>query len=124
MLQRLRAGELEGEFVDIEVEDTREGGEMIPGMGMEINVSEMLGNILPKKKKKRHVTVQEARRLLEQDEAQKLINMDEVKAKAIEAAEKHRIVFMTRSTRSPAETRAAEDPTYPGRAFSGISCRS
>jgi ATP-dependent HslUV protease ATP-binding subunit HslU len=94
MLQRLRAGELEGEFVDIEVEDTREGGEMIPGMGMEINVSEMLGNILPKKKKKRHVTVQEARRLLEQDEAQKLINMDEVKAKAIEAAEKHGIVFI------------------------------
>ncbi|NLG38173.1 MAG: ATP-dependent protease ATPase subunit HslU, partial [Clostridiales bacterium] len=94
MLARLRAGELENEYVDIEIEDTREGTEMIPGMGMELNISEMLGGIIPRKKKQRHVTVQEARRLLEQDEAQKLINMDEVKAKAIEAAEKHGIIFI------------------------------
>jgi ATP-dependent HslUV protease ATP-binding subunit HslU len=94
MLARLRAGELENEYVDIEIEDTHEGTEVIPGMGMELNISEMLGGIIPRKKKRRHVTVQEARRLLEQDEAQKLINMDEVKAKAIEAAEKHGIIFI------------------------------
>ena len=70
---------------------------MVPmgGMeGMDFNFSEMLQDLLPKKTKRRQVTIGEARRILMQDELDKLVNMDEVIADALERTEDMGIVFL------------------------------
>lgn len=95
---RLAQGEMEDELVEIEVEDSGVPMlEVFTGAGVEemgINLQEVLGNMLPKRIKKRKVTVATGRRLLAQEEAQKLIDMDEVVAEGIERAEQLGIVFI------------------------------
>lgn len=87
-------GKLDDREIEIEVEDTGTATEMVLGSGMEINITEMLGGIMPKKYKKRHVTVKQAREIFKQEEAQKLIDMEQVKAEAIQLAERHGIIFI------------------------------
>ena len=88
---RLRRGELEHEIVEVEVEETSPRAE-IPGM--DININDMMGGILPKKTKIRKVEVREARKILLSEEEQNLIDMDRVYTEAIERAEQHGIVFL------------------------------
>ena len=88
---RLRRGELEHELVEVEVEERTPQPE-IPGMDMSMN--DMLGNILPKKTKLRKVEVREARKIIQAEEEQNLIDMDQVYTEAIERAEQHGIVFL------------------------------
>jgi hypothetical protein len=88
---RLRRGELEHEIVEVEVEERTPQPE-IPGMDM--NMNDVLGNILPKKTKLRKVEVREARKILQAEEEQNLIDMDQVYTEAIERAEQHGIVFL------------------------------
>jgi len=82
--EKLAKGQLENEYMEIEVEDNKPPMvEVFTGSGMEemgVNIQDMLGGFLPKKKRRRKVTVQEARTILAQQEAQKLIDMDEVTA--------------------------------------------
>ncbi|NLA57302.1 MAG: ATP-dependent protease ATPase subunit HslU [Firmicutes bacterium] len=96
--QRLIRGELDDHLVEIEVEDsTPPMLEVFTGSGMEemgINLQDMFGNLFPKRVKKRKVTVKEALRLLQQEEAQKLIDMDEVQTEAIARAENDGIIFL------------------------------
>ena len=96
--RRLRSGELEDKMVEIEVEDsTPPMLEVFSGSGMEemgINLQDMFGGMFPKRVKRRKVTIREARRLLHQEEAQKLIDMDEVQAEAISRAENDGIIFL------------------------------
>jgi ATP-dependent HslUV protease ATP-binding subunit HslU len=96
--QKLFRGELEGEYIEIEVEDNATPMlEVFSGAGVEemgVNMNDMLGNLFPKKKKQRKVTVVEARKILTQQEAQKLIDMDEVKSAAIKRAEEQGIIFL------------------------------
>ena len=89
--ERLRRGELEHELVEIEVEERGVQPE-IPGI--EINMNDMLGNILPKKTKLRKVEVREARKILQAEEEQNMIDMDQVYTEAVERAEQHGIVFL------------------------------
>ncbi len=95
---KLSRGELENELVEIEVEEkTNPLMEIFPGQGIEeigFNFNDFLGNLLPQKKKNRKLTVANARKIICQQEAQKLINMDEVIAEAIEKAENSGIVFI------------------------------
>jgi len=88
---RLRNGELEHEIVEVEVEETKPAPE-IPGV--DININDMMGGILPKKTKLRKVEVREARKILMAEEEQNLIDMDRVYSEAIERAEQHGIVFL------------------------------
>jgi ATP-dependent HslUV protease ATP-binding subunit HslU len=69
---------------------------MIPmgGEGMDFNFTEMLQDMLPKKKKRRSVTVAEARRILIQEELDKLVDMDEVVNEALARVEEMGIVFL------------------------------
>jgi ATP-dependent HslUV protease ATP-binding subunit HslU len=90
----LADGKLEDVEIEIEVEDTGSAVEMMPGSGMEINISEMMGNMMPKKYKRRVVTVSAARNIFKQEEAGKLIDMDQVKEEARDLTEKHGIVFI------------------------------
>ncbi|MGB9803273.1 ATP-dependent protease ATPase subunit HslU [Desulfofundulus sp.] len=96
--QKLARGELENEYLEIEVEDTTVPTlEVFTGSGVEelgINIQDVLGGIFPRKKRKRKVTVAEARKILTQQEAQKLIDMDEVTSDAVRRAEEHGIIFL------------------------------
>ena len=90
---KLRAGQLENEMVEVEVEQQPTGGAML-AMGIDIDINEMMGGLIPPKMKKRRVPVKEARRILMQDETEKLIDMDEVTREAIEKAEQDGIIFI------------------------------
>ncbi|PKM81372.1 MAG: HslU--HslV peptidase ATPase subunit, partial [Firmicutes bacterium HGW-Firmicutes-13] len=88
VLPNLRAGQLEKKYIEIEVDDTVSPMvEIFSGYGVEemgINFQDILGNMLPKKKKKRKVTISQARKILLLEEAQKLMDMDEVTNEAID----------------------------------------
>ncbi|MCR6107078.1 ATP-dependent protease ATPase subunit HslU [Salipaludibacillus agaradhaerens] len=96
--KQLAAGELENEEVSIEVEEQQSNFmDMFQGSGMEqmgMNMQDMLGNMMPKKKKRRKLPVREARKVLTEAEAQKLIDMDEVTQEAIFKAEQLGIIFI------------------------------
>ncbi|UNC91822.1 ATP-dependent protease ATPase subunit HslU [Candidatus Contubernalis alkaliaceticus] len=96
--QELKEGKLEEQYVEIEVEDISSPMvEIFSGHGVEemgINFQDILGNMMPKKKKKRKVTVSQARKILIQEEAQRLIDMDQVTNEAIMRAEQSGIIFL------------------------------
>jgi len=91
-----------GEFDDKTIEvETEEGAasmiEIFSVSGMEemgVNFQDMLGGLVPKKKKKRNIKIKDALKVLEVEEAQKLIDMEEVKREAISKCEEHGIVFI------------------------------
>jgi len=93
----LRDGKLEERTVDIEVQQSQSIENMMVPLGpegMDFNFAEMLQDMLPKRKKRRTVTVTEARRILLQDELDKLVDMDEVVTEALERTEDMGIVFL------------------------------
>ena len=92
----LNAGQLEQRQVEIEVGDERpQSGVMIPGMEeMGVNLQDMLSNVMPKRQVRRKVTVAEARTALAGEEAENLIDHDEVAREAIYRAENQGIVFL------------------------------
>lgn len=89
----LKNGKLENLMIEIEVEVSAGNNIEIPGFGGE-SMGDILAGILPTKTKKRKVTVSEARKILEQEESEKLIDMDEVTQTAIDAAEQNGIIFL------------------------------
>lgn len=96
--ERLDAGLLENELIEIEVEDNAPSMlDMLSGQGMEgmgINMQEMFGQLLPKRTKKRKLPIREARKVLVQEEANKLIDMDDVIAESVTRAEQSGIIFI------------------------------
>lgn len=96
--EKLKRAELEDEYIEIEVEESSTSmGDMFSNLGMEemgMNFSEMFNNFMPKKLKKRKVKISQARKILTQAEAQKLIDSEEVKQEAIKRAENMGIIFL------------------------------
>ncbi len=96
--EQLARGELEDQVIEIEVDDSSPGMiEVFSGSGMEelgVNLQDVLGGMLPRKKRPRKVPVHEARKILTAEEATKLIDMDEVTAEGIVRAEQSGIVFL------------------------------
>lgn len=96
--EQLKNGELDDKMVELEIEETATPGLSVMGpvglddMGM--NVGELLGGLLPKRKKARRLKVSEAKTVLAQEEARKLIDSDEVKKTAKERVERRGIVFL------------------------------
>lgn len=97
-LQKLKRMELEDEFIEVELEDNSPSMlEVFSGSGMDemgINLQELLGGVLPKKKKKKRLKIKDARKYLFQEEAEKLVDMDEVGVKAIRRVEQQGIIFL------------------------------
>ncbi|MCF6137099.1 HslU--HslV peptidase ATPase subunit [Alkalihalobacillus berkeleyi] len=95
---QLALGELEDRYITVEVEEQNQNMmDMFQGSGLEqmgMNMQDMLGNLMPKKKKKRKLTVREARKVLTHEEAQKLIDMDEVSQEAVIRAEQTGMIFI------------------------------
>ncbi|HDV8363471.1 TPA: ATP-dependent protease ATPase subunit HslU [Bacillus cereus] len=98
MERKLAAGLLEEEIVSIEVTEQQSSMfDMLQGTGMEqmgMNFQDTLGSFMPKKTKKRKLSVKEARKLLTNEEAQRLIDMDEVTQEAVYRAEQLGIIFI------------------------------
>lgn len=96
--EKLRRGELDDKKIEISVENNNSPGMGVIGGGMDevsmMNIQEMIGNMMPKKNKKRKVSIAEARKLLLEEESSKLIDMDEVKEIAIHKAENMGIIFI------------------------------
>jgi len=96
--EQLANGELENEFVTVEVEEQQPSMfDMLQGSGMEqmgLNMQDALGSLMPKRRKKRKLSVRDARKVLTQEEAQKLIDMDEVTQEAVNRAEQSGIIFI------------------------------
>ena len=96
--EKLRAGELEERIVEVDVTSSQSPSMQVFGPisveEMGINIQEMFGNIMPKKSKKRKMTVAEARVVLAQEEADKLIDMDTVVRDALDRVENAGIVFI------------------------------
>jgi ATP-dependent HslUV protease ATP-binding subunit HslU len=95
---QLRAGKLDERMIEMDVQS--QAGPMLEvfsGQGMEevgINLKDMLSNLLPGRTRKRRVKVGEARRLLVQEEAQKLVDVDEAVSQAIRRVENSGIIFL------------------------------
>jgi len=96
--QRLRDGFFDDKMVEIEVEASNQRMlEIFSSSGMEemgVNMEDLFGNLLPSKKKKRKVTVEKAREILQEKEAARLIDMDEVSSEAIDRVEQEGIIFL------------------------------
>ena len=94
LLDELRSGMRENDIIEVDVAETNQGSDSMLAMGIDINLGEMFGGMLPRKTKKRKVTVSEGRRILVSEESDKLIDMDEVIREAIDKAEQSGIVFI------------------------------
>ncbi len=95
--KKLREGQLDDKEIDIEVSDSPAGVEIMTPPGMEEMTSQLqslFSNMGGDRKKKRKLTVKEALRQVRDEEAAKLVNEDELKARAVEAVEQHGIVFL------------------------------
>jgi len=96
---KIKNGELEDRKIEINIKGSSGSNVGMIGAGMMddasmMNLQEMLNGMMPKKSKKRKVTVGEARRILFEEEVTKLIDMDEVKEEAIKRAEDAGIIFI------------------------------
>ncbi len=97
--EKIRRGELEDRKIEISIKGSSGPNVGMVGAGMMdevsmMNLQEMISGMMPKKAKKRKVTVAEARKILLEEEASKLIDMDEVKEEAIRRAEDAGIIFI------------------------------
>ena len=96
---KIKNGELDDRKIDIVIQKQNNSGIGMIGGGMMdessmINLQDMIGNMMPKRNKKRKVTIGEAKKILLESEMSKLIDMDEVKDEAIQKAENTGIIFI------------------------------
>lgn len=95
--ERLSRGELENHVIEIEITERAGPSDMFLGSGMEelgANMQDMLSHLLPKRSKKKRVTVAQARRLYAQEEAEKLLDNEDIASRGIELAEQNGIIFI------------------------------
>ncbi len=92
---QLREGKLEDQYVEIEVEDNPKGNALdMSNEGMSIAIGNIFGDMMPKKTKQKKVMVKDARKILREQEAQNLVDMDEVTDDALANAEQNGIIFI------------------------------
>jgi len=93
--QQLKDGKLEEQFIEIQVTDVPKGNQLdMSQEGMSIAIGNIFGDMVPPKKKTKKVKVRDARKILREEEAQNLIDMDQVTEEALENAEQNGIIFI------------------------------
>ena len=93
--QQLREGLLEEQYIEIQVTDAPKMNQLDMGNeGMSIAIGNIFGDMAPKKMKTKKVKVKDARKILREEEAQNLIDMDQVTEDALENAEQNGIIFI------------------------------
>ena len=93
ILEGLKKGYYDNELIEVDLADVPKSMELVPG-GAEISIGNIFGDLMPKKRKKRKLPVKEARKLLLDEEADKLIDKDSVNEEAIRRAEQEGIIFI------------------------------
>ncbi|MDE7158711.1 MAG: HslU--HslV peptidase ATPase subunit, partial [Clostridiales bacterium] len=93
LLEDLRKGKFDNLVIETEVADEPKSMELVPG-GAAINLGSIFGEILPKRKKKRKISVKEAMKMYVAEEAERLIDDDAVKEEALRRAENDGIIFI------------------------------
>ena len=91
---KYRKGYFDNETIEIEVEDAPKSMELAVGSGAEINIGSIFGDFMPKRKKKRKLPLKEARKLIVEEEGNKLIDKDAVNTEALRRAEQEGIIFI------------------------------
>ena len=94
ILSDLREGKLDNLLIEMTVEDAPKQFEILAGTGAEINLGSIFGDMMPKRKKKRKITVKEAISYIIAEESDKLIDPDAVNAEAVRRAEQEGIIFI------------------------------
>ena len=92
--QQLRDGLLEEQYIEIQVTEAPKQNNLDVGDGGMIQIGNIFGDMAPKKKKTKRVKVKDARRILREEEASNLIDMDQVTEDALHNAEQNGIVFI------------------------------
>ena len=92
--ERYKKGYFDNETVEIEVEDAPKSMELVPGSGAEINIGNIFGDFLPKKRKKRRLPLKDARKMIVDEECNRLIDNDAVVTEAVRRAEQEGIIFI------------------------------
>jgi ATP-dependent HslUV protease ATP-binding subunit HslU len=112
--EKLRNGELEERKIEIHIEYDASSNVGVIGGGVDeismMNIQEMISNMLPRKSKKRKLPISEARKILLEEEAAKLIDMDEVKAMAIQKAQDSGIIFIDEIDKIASSNRSGGGP--------------
>ena len=92
--QQLKEGLLEDQYIEIEVNDNPQANNLDLQEGMSISLGSIFGDMMPQKKKKKKMRVKDARKILREQEAQNLIDMEQVTTEALENAEQNGIIFI------------------------------
>ena len=93
LIEELRAGKFDDTQIEIEIADAPKSMEIVPG-GAEINIGSIFGDMLPKRKKRRKMSVKQAMQQLMDEEAEKLIDNDAVNTEGLARAEEQGIIFI------------------------------
>lgn len=94
VLEELRAGKFDKLQIEIDVDDEPKPIELVPGSGNSVDLGSVFGGMMPKKKKRRKVSVKEAMKIITDEESNKLIDFDSVNEEAIKRAENQGIIFL------------------------------
>ncbi len=97
MKKKLKNGEMDDKLIEFDANAPQIGVQVMGPMGMDdmgMNIQEIVSSMMPKKKKKRKTTIEKARKLLSQEEAQKLIDMEAVQTEAIRRVQETGMVFI------------------------------
>lgn len=97
MRKKLEKGELDEKMIEFDSTQPSVGMQVMGPIGMDdmgINIQEIMSSMMPKKKKKRKTSIKDARRIIAQEEAQKLIDMEAVQREAVKRVQNSGIVFI------------------------------
>ncbi len=97
VLDELHAGKLKNTVIEIEVAEHMPQMESMPGMSIDINLNDMLGSLgslIPQRKKRRKVSVENAVELFMEEESERLLDMDAIKAEGVRRAQEDGIIFI------------------------------
>jgi len=94
LIKDIDSGKLDSEVIELAITERPKAIGVMPGMGMDMDLTGMLGNIFPMQKKRKKMTVGKAKEMLLQEEASKLIDDETVNSEAIRRAEQDGIIFI------------------------------
>ncbi|MBD5132255.1 MAG: ATP-dependent protease ATPase subunit HslU [Clostridiales bacterium] len=97
IIDELKDGRLNNTIVEIEINESMPQMQAMPGMSIDINLNDMLGSLgslIPQKKKRRKVRIEEAIELFKEEESERLLDMDAIKAEGVRRAQEDGIIFI------------------------------
>lgn len=94
ILEGVAGGRYDEVVIETDVADVPKAMQLVPGSGAEINLGSIFGDLMPKRTKKRKISVKEARKIFLSEETEKLIDEEAVIAEGIKRAEEEGIIFI------------------------------